>query len=180
MGRKAISNIEFIQKANEIHNNEYDYSFTNYINAATKIVINCNTHGNFEQRPDAHLRGSGCPACAFQRKSYSTSEYINAAIAVHKNRYDYTLTNYTRALTPIRIICKSHGLFNQYPNAHLRGHGCAKCAANNISITLRKSHAEFIEAANIRHKNEFDYSLTNYTRGDDEIIITCKIQVISN
>ena len=57
------STIEFIEKSNVIHNNKYNYSKANYINAKTKVVITCPIHGDFEQTPDHHLRGQGCPIC---------------------------------------------------------------------------------------------------------------------
>ena len=54
---------EFIQKANEIHNNFYDYSQVEYKNARTKVKIICPKHGEFWQTPECHLRGQGCPKC---------------------------------------------------------------------------------------------------------------------
>jgi very-short-patch-repair endonuclease len=54
---------DFIINANFKHNNKYDYSKINYINARTKIIIICKKHGDFEQQPDSHLRGCGCPYC---------------------------------------------------------------------------------------------------------------------
>lgn len=54
----------FIQKANLIHSNRYNYNKCTYINARTKVIITCPIHGDFEQTPDHHLRGVGCPSCA--------------------------------------------------------------------------------------------------------------------
>ena len=48
---------DFITKANNIHNNKYDYSKTNYINSYTKVCIICPEHGEFWQTPIAHLNG---------------------------------------------------------------------------------------------------------------------------
>lgn len=42
---------EFIQEANIIHNNKYDYTKTNYINSKTKIIVICSTHGEFKICP---------------------------------------------------------------------------------------------------------------------------------
>ena len=53
----------FVKKANEIHNNKYDYSTALYSNSYTHIPILCHKHGIFNQRPDSHLRGYGCSAC---------------------------------------------------------------------------------------------------------------------
>jgi len=50
----------FLDKAKLKHNNKYNYSLVNYINAHTKVIILCPTHGEFEQRPHRHLQGDGC------------------------------------------------------------------------------------------------------------------------
>lgn len=38
---------EFVQKANKVHGDEYDYSKVNYINSQSKVCIVCPIHGNF-------------------------------------------------------------------------------------------------------------------------------------
>lgn len=41
----------------------YNYSKVVYESADKKIVIICNIHGEFLQRPGDHMKGSGCPQC---------------------------------------------------------------------------------------------------------------------
>ena len=53
----------FIERANKVHNNLYDYSNVEYINCEIKIKINCKKHGEFIQRPQHHLNGNGCLKC---------------------------------------------------------------------------------------------------------------------
>ena len=68
---KKSTKEEFIEKANKIHNNKYDYSIINYINNKTEIEIICTEHGIFKQRPDAHIgQNQGCHniRCHFCRK----------------------------------------------------------------------------------------------------------------
>ncbi|MCK9417576.1 hypothetical protein M0Q97_13120 [Candidatus Dojkabacteria bacterium] len=60
---KKSNNIEFKEKAILLHGVKYDYSHINYINAKTKIKIICPVHGSFEQTPNKHLLGEGCPNC---------------------------------------------------------------------------------------------------------------------
>lgn len=38
---------EFVEKAQNIHGNKYDYSKVNYINSHTKVCIICPEHGEF-------------------------------------------------------------------------------------------------------------------------------------
>ena len=58
-----LDNNIFIEKANQIHYNKYDYSFVKYDGYENKVIICCPKHGEFKQSPHAHLRGAGCPVC---------------------------------------------------------------------------------------------------------------------
>ena len=59
---------QFIEEAKLIHEDKYDYSLVNYINNYTKVKIKCNNCGLiFEQKPNDHLNGSGCPNCAISK-----------------------------------------------------------------------------------------------------------------
>ena len=60
---------QFIKDAKLIHNNKYDYSKTQYINCRTPITIICIEHGEFQQIPDRHLRGQGCPKCRLKSQT---------------------------------------------------------------------------------------------------------------
>ncbi|MEN6290519.1 MAG: hypothetical protein ABFD07_00680, partial [Methanobacterium sp.] len=58
------SNTEiFINKAKQIHNDKYKYDITNYDSVFKKVKIECPLHGEFEQNPNNHLNGQGCPKC---------------------------------------------------------------------------------------------------------------------
>ena len=59
---KYITTEGFICKANILHN-KYDYSETQYVNSKTNVNIKCKEHGIFEQIPNDHLSGKGCPKC---------------------------------------------------------------------------------------------------------------------
>lgn len=54
---------EFISRATKTHNGKFDYSQVEYKNAREKVAIICPKHGAFEQTPDSHLQGAGCPNC---------------------------------------------------------------------------------------------------------------------
>ena len=66
--KDVFDNKTFIKKANAVHNNKYDYSKSYYINSHTKVIIICPIHGEFEQTPNAHIRGQGCPNCKVNSK----------------------------------------------------------------------------------------------------------------
>jgi len=54
---------EFISNSKKVHGNKYDYSLVEYKNARTKVKIICKKHGVFEQVPQHHITGVGCPSC---------------------------------------------------------------------------------------------------------------------
>lgn len=123
---------EFIELANAVHSNKYDYSASEYIKGSDKIKIICAEHGMFEQRAYKHLQGSGCKTCNRTKKSNeqrkTTTDFINQAAAVHDNFYDYSCVNYTRCDVKVEIVCPNHGIFVQEPKSHLAGCGCPKCS----------------------------------------------------
>ena len=61
---QSFTNIEFIERAKEMHGDKYDYSLVDYKNAHNKVRIICKKHGVFEQLAYRHLDGSGCPSCS--------------------------------------------------------------------------------------------------------------------
>lgn len=71
---------KFICRAKDKHNDYYDYSLAEYINATTKVKITCPKHGIFEQQPNNHLHGQGCIKCMGDRvrdsRKLSHNEFI--------------------------------------------------------------------------------------------------------
>ena len=117
----------FIKKANEIHDDIYDYSNVKYITSLVKIIIICKEHGEFEQKPSGHLQGQGCIKCSGKYQCTS-DEWVEKAKEVHGNKYDYSKVKYINSSTKVIIICKEHGEFEQNPRSTLKGFlGCQKC-----------------------------------------------------
>lgn len=86
--KQTLSLEEFITKSNNIHNFKYNYNLANYKNYDLNIKIICPIHGEFEQRPGVHLRGSGCPKCVLSR-GWKRSDWINFCKEKNKNSYLY-------------------------------------------------------------------------------------------
>lgn len=168
-GRGVLTTEQFIEKAKLIHGDEYDYSLVDYKDNETKVKIKCEEHGVFEQRPSDHLAGCGCSKCANNAVS-TTEEFIEKAKLVHKDDdYDYSFVEYKNKRTKVKIKCKEHGIFEQTPNNHLLGYGCAECA-NNIKYTTE----QFIEKAKLVHGNKYDYSLVVYENSKSKVKIKCE------
>jgi len=120
-------NIEtFIKKSNKIHNNFYNYSLSKYFGSKIELNIICPKHGIFQQRPNNHLMGQGCPVCAGNIRK-TLEKFIKDAVKVHGDRYSYKFFEYINANKKSQIDCPKHGIFQQSPLHHLNGQGCPIC-----------------------------------------------------
>jgi hypothetical protein len=174
--RKTL--IAFIQEAKNKHANLYDYSKVIYNGQHVYVTIVCKIHGEFQQSPKSHLKGSGCQECSYDQRGLSrtktTEQFIQDAILVHQTLYDYSKTKYVGSTDRIIIICKTHGEFLQSPAVHLSGGGCRKCANDMISAQRVKSLEQFILDAENVHNKLYEYSMVNYVNSHTNIIINCK------
>lgn len=151
---KPFTTQEFIQKAIYKHGNYFNYSDINYINNHTKIIIICPKHGKFKQLPYHHLGGNGCSKCRYENLSLlqpkSTIQFITEANKIHKNKFDYSLTDYKQANSKVIIICKYHGQFKQTPNHHLHGTECPVCIKR-----ISKMEIKFLDHFNIPNRQVY-------------------------
>lgn len=60
---RRMTTEEFIEKANNKHNNFYSYEKSKYVNSRTDLIITCPIHGDFKQRAGGHIEGYGCQKC---------------------------------------------------------------------------------------------------------------------
>jgi hypothetical protein len=164
----------FIEKASKIYGDKYDYSKVDYINAKTKVIIICKEHGDYLQTPNKHLQNRNCQKCGKIKlsnyKNYNTKNFIEKAIKIHGNRYDYSKVEYIKSNEKITVICKEHGEFKQVASSHLVGYGCKKCKIYKIKFTTN----EFIIESKKIHKEKYDYSLVEYKGCKQKIKIICK------
>ena len=71
--KKILTTEEFIEKAKQVHGDEYKYGTTKYNGTYGCVEIECAKHGIFKQRANDHLNGHGCPICG-NNKSLSEDE----------------------------------------------------------------------------------------------------------
>lgn len=134
-GIKATQPIEvkslwFLHRQTAKHGDTYDYSAVKYEGMLTKVKIICKIHGMFEQSPQSHVNGRGCPKCqGLQFKT--TQECIQDFKKVHGDLYNYSQVKYSGQHTKVTILCGVHGRFDQQPSNHLAGQGCPKCKNHN-------------------------------------------------
>ena len=102
---------------------------------------------------------------------YTKELFIEKCNIKHNNKYDYSKVIFNTVTDKIIIGCKHHGDFIQEARTHKNGAGCIKCMVDSYTLTKE----QFLEKANLKHNNTFNYDKTIYTKGDDKIIITCSV-----
>lgn len=171
------TNTQFVERANKLHNNFYQYPGP-YVNSQTKVKIICPIHGAFHQRPAPHVFGQGCPKCAYKRNSLllttTNAEFLTAANKAHNNFYQYP-DEYVGSMTRLNIMCPIHGVFSLKPANHIRGGGCPTCGRLAGIVARTLTTPAFIEKAHKVHSNFYNYNKTVYTGTNVKVIITCPI-----
>jgi hypothetical protein len=149
--QKIKPNSKFINHANIVHNNKYDYSLTNCLGNSHKLTITCPIHGIFRQLPRKHLLGQGCPKCGHEKVNklltLSDKEFFDRSTQKHGDTYSYNNSKYVNYNQNILITCFIHGDFYQTPHNHIKGHGCPKCA--KIKSKEEEEVAQFLKDNNV-------------------------------
>jgi hypothetical protein len=102
-------------------------------------------------------------------RTLSTDEFVKRSKVIHKNKYDYTATDYVHGKLKVKITCPTHGEFRQSPNNHLNGSGCPTCKSSRgemlIAQILSKHDIAFVQEyklPNIHYKFRYDFYLPDY------------------
>ena len=170
----------FVNKAIEVHGNRYDYSGVEYIDAHSKVLIVCKDHGEFWQLPRKHLK-QNCPKCSAKNannyKRITYEKFIERAIAIHHDKYEYQNSAVDNVHSIVPIFCKTHGLFSQKILIHLNGSGCPKCANPSQKIKIKNIYDSkwFKSKAVLVHGNRYNYDKLDYVNSMTKVNIVCHI-----
>lgn len=102
-------------------------------------------------------------------QKYNTAIFVEKAIIVHGDIFEYNKVDYKNALTKVVITCKEHGDFFQAPAAHLRGNRCPVCAGNS-----KKTTEQFICDSKKTHGDLYEYDQAIYSTCHSKVKIVCK------
>ena len=149
----------FIKRAREVWGEKYDYSKVNYKNSE-KVTIICKKHQReFQQTADSHLlKFEGCEQCKLEnqiaKQTKTTEDFIKRARIIFEDKYDYSKVEYKDANTPVVIICKIHGEFQQEPIAHLQEWGCSACGHSTKQSVGERKIEEVLISKKIKYIRE--------------------------
>jgi hypothetical protein len=153
----------FREGAKLVHGDRYDYSLVGVVRSNVSITIRCSVHGEFSVKVRDHLNGVGCSICS------KGDMFCAKAVAIHGDKYDYSLVEYINSSTKVKIICPIHGEFGQTPNSHgNQGRGCYSCSRSR-KLTVD----EFIVNAKLVHGDRYDYSKVEYINWKTSVIVVC-------
>jgi hypothetical protein len=154
-GTKKGTKEKFIQKAQNIHGNKYNYNNVVYKTTHTNVIITCPIHGDFKQTPANHTHRNnpqGCYLCT-GRKRWSKNSFVNEATKVHMGEYDYSKIVWRGLKEKVEIICPFHGPFKQLPIVHLKGSGCQRCLSSKGETKIR----HILKKKKIGFKEQFSF-----------------------
>lgn len=144
---KKITKEEFYKRI-EYLSEKLDFSKTIFIDSSTKFIAICKKH-SFEFLTTLNSlqnNNINCKFCIAEKHSIAGLKqikdinfFLEKAIKIHGNKYDYSQSVYKGAGNKIKIICPIHGEFEQIASHHWCGNGCNKCKGDLISKTKQKN-----------------------------------------
>lgn len=165
---------KYLAKANDIHGGKYKYISIvkpEVIKLTSKIDIICEIHGIFNQSLKNHIYlKTGCPKCS--NKNMDTNSFVQKAVIIHKDLYNYDSTVYVTAKQKVNIFCNKCLLFfDQTPDSHLnKKSGCFNCKGkNNIKFE------DFLKRVNNIHFKKYAYDESSYISFKKKMKITCDV-----
>ena len=190
--RKNILKRKFIEKSVKKFGNNFDYSFVNYINAFTPIILICPIHGEFKIRPDSHLRSkTGCPFCYTKNKispkfrryngeKMSFDEYVKKASEKHNNKFIYECENWVGLVKSyITFNCEKHGKQIVNARSHLQNsNGCPMCGDEKRHFNRKHTYDECIKQFQLKYGDKYIYPEENrniYVNKKSKLKIICPI-----
>ncbi len=171
---RKVTTEAFVERARAKHSGKYSYAKTEYVNSRTKVIITCELHGDFEQQPNNHLTGNGCPSCGGS-KPLSEAQFLDRAKTKYGSKFDYSQMVFMGVDYPITVTCPDHGQFEQTAYTHLKSkYGCPDCALIGRAKTQALDRASFVYAARLVHGDRYDYSKSDYKSAHVKLEIICR------
>ena len=157
----------FIQRSKLVFGDKFGYDKVEQCRIKRHVTIICKIHGPFQQSPANHLRGyESCSQCKDESKVHDTKTFIKKSESIFGKRFDYSETVYSHSHKNVKIICSSHGPFEQLAFNHFNGRGCPNC-------TLADYKQWFFSTSASVHHGKYDYSRVDYVDRSHKVTIIC-------
>lgn len=114
---------KFLNKANQLHNNYYDYSLIKEVNnIIIKVPINCPKHGLFWQTVKNHLKGRKCPRCSVGNSSRKEKLWLDYCNVPNKPSYRNVSLNINNKIYKVDGFFKKEKLIYEFLGDFWHGH----------------------------------------------------------
>lgn len=176
ISRTKVKTLEALQR---LHPNlTFPFFDAEYTCTTSWITVRCPLHGDVRKQPHKMIsRKDGCPLCGAERsrlsRTYTHDEVLSNFTSSHGSRYDYSKVILNGYMTPVTIICRIHGEFQQSPQQHSAGQGCPKCAPLGRKQNQIKPFDEYVDKANRTHANKYSYVESSYTGFSGKVEVVC-------
>lgn len=172
---KKLTHEQYLEKLwnnNENYRNGYFEIIGLYTGSRNKLLVK-DKYGKCLVNPVNLLKGV---ETSIRGAIDKTSYFIKEAKEIHGDKYDYSEVNWKNAKkTKVKIICKTHGIFEQTPDAHInQKQGCGECKRYSRLDGRRLTTENFIKKANKIHNNLYLYTKSEVKGNKNKVIITCK------
>lgn len=105
------------------------------------------------------------------RVYHTTESYINLVDSIHKGKYTYAKTKFTKMSDRVTVTCRIHGDFEPTALNH-KTTGCPKCFNSIRGANLRLTKADFL----VRLKQRPLYKLVSpYVDGTSKVTLECEL-----
>lgn len=168
-GRWSLLNTNiFKERSEKAHGKKFDYSLVGYKNSRTKVKIKCLKHNHiFEQTPQNHMKGQGCPICLESQGEKRICSYLDARKIIYKREktfkecrdkgllyFDFYLPDYKTCIEfdglqhyqPIEYFGGEVVFEKTKKSDFLKNSFCKKIGINliRISYKIKSSEIDFI------------------------------------
>lgn len=97
---------------------------------------------------------------------------INQFKEIHGGTFDYSLVEYVNQKTPVKILCEKHGIFEQTPDVHKKGHTCNRCSIEGRT-TKRETISTWLKDNNF--DNSTKVSILTEEGINSKLEVVCKL-----
>lgn len=160
---------EFVAKANLKHANAYQYLDPVKTDEG-KVRITCPEHGVFEQAPNKHLFGRGCPKCGGR---LGPEDLLKKYQAMHPT-LDFSLADLSDNEGDVTLICPTHGQFTKRRKNLAIGQGCPACGYERTGQKMRNKPEDMGKIFKDVHGDRYTYHWGTYTKSTSPMKMTCK------
>ena len=173
-GTYTYTTEEFINRSNIIHNNKYDYSLVKYKNNKTKVKIICKEHGIFEQIPNSHILGQGCPKCNYSKGELLIYNWLKNNNIKFKDQFEIIMhkiaRNSNNVIIDFFVIYNEKQYFIEYDGIQHFEYISYLHKGNIINFKNQQRRDNVLNEFCELHKDKVTLIRFNYKQSNDEII----------